>query len=191
MTPSKTLGLSRTLLWLLAAASVLPLPSARGDGGMLRCSERCGELQVSVFTAPAPPRAGLIDVSVLVQENPSGKFEAGSAVTVSAYPVGAPERKVSEPATTEAATNKLFRAALLELPEPGLWQVEVEVGSAAGRAVARFQLSVEDAYPRWAAYGPWIGLPGVAVLFFAAHQWLVKTRAGNPRPYDPARGHGR
>ena len=31
------------------------------------------------------------------------------------------------PATTEAATNKLFRAAQFELPEPGRWEMQVQV----------------------------------------------------------------
>ena len=49
--------------------STNPFPApARADGGTVRLSERQGEYRITVFTAPVPFRAGLVDISVLVQD---------------------------------------------------------------------------------------------------------------------------
>ena len=55
----------------LIASLTLLLSSfpAHADGGALRLSRRAGALRVSVFTAPTPPRAGPVDVSVLEREH--------------------------------------------------------------------------------------------------------------------------
>ena len=51
------------------------------------------------------------------------------------------------PATTEAATNKLFRAARFKLPEPGRWQLQVEVGGLDGPAVIGGEVDAAEPLP--------------------------------------------
>jgi hypothetical protein len=74
------------------------------------------------------------------------------------------------PATTEAATNKLFRAALFELPEPGRWALEVEVQGSHGLAVIGGELDAAEPLPRWRELWPWIGWPALAIVLFGIHQ---------------------
>src|SRR5262249_763281 len=143
-------------------------------GGTLRFSGPCGDWRVSAFTTPTPLRVGIVDVSVLVQESASGKPRPDLSVTISARPVGASGKKLREPATHEAATNKLFRMVELKLTEPGFWDVEVEVKGSEGKATARFQLPVEEPLLFRSTLGLWIGWPAVAVLLFGIHQWLVR-----------------
>jgi hypothetical protein len=166
-------GGRQALLVVAIAFLVGPAP-AFGDGGKLRQSTRTRGLDISVFTDPTPVKTGTVDVSVFVRPVPFGEARPLPAFQVCAYPIAAPAKRVCEPATAEVATNKLFRAAQLELSQPGLWQVEVVIDSADGSTVASFQLPVEEAYPGWVPYAIWIGLPAVAVVLFAVHWWLVR-----------------
>src|SRR5216117_196444 len=100
-----------------------PSSFARADGGAMRLRQRAGGYQIAVFTSPSPFRAGPVDVSVLVQDAATGECVPEAQVTVCLKAPGA-GRTLECPATTEAATNRLFHAAVFELPEPGWWDVE-------------------------------------------------------------------
>src|SRR6516162_9043756 len=102
------------MLALLSCLIFHPSSLARADGGAVRLRQRAGGYQIAVFTSPTPFRAGPVDVSVLVQD----------AAYLKATGDG---RALECPATTAAATNRLFHAAVFELPEPGRWDVEVAV----------------------------------------------------------------
>ncbi len=60
---------------LLLAGAILGLGNARvwADGGTLQLVERHGDVQMAVFTAPNPLRAGTVDVSVLLQDAVTGR----------------------------------------------------------------------------------------------------------------------
>src|SRR5207244_1994724 len=114
---------ARAFVRLALINSLLLAPSSllRADGGAVRLSQRAGGYQIAVFTSPTPLRAGPVDVSVLVQDAATGECVPDARVTVRL--TAADGRAVELPATTEAATNKLFRAAEFQLPEPGRWDV--------------------------------------------------------------------
>src|SRR5262245_49790826 len=152
-------------------------PAARADGGVPRLSERAGSYRVSVFTSPTPFRAGSVDVSVLVQEADSGALVPEVQVTVSAAPRGRPGTFVSNSATTEAAANKLYRAAVFELPEPGWWEIEVAIEGGRGSAHVRFALEAADRPPVWWTLAPWVGWPALVVGLFTVHQLLVRRKS--------------
>ena len=80
------------------------------------------------------------------------------------------------PATTEAATNKLFHAAVFELPEPGWWDVEVAVEGPHGPALVRFEVEAAEPPPRWLELWPWFTWPALVVALFGLHQVLVRRR---------------
>src|SRR5262249_29946752 len=107
---------------------------ARADGGAVRLSEQVGAYQVTVFTAPTPFRAGPVDVSVLVLDAATAEHVPEARVTVRLTASGS-GRTLVYPATAEAATNKLFHAANLELPKPGWWDVEVAIEGPHGPAL--------------------------------------------------------
>src|SRR5262245_18803978 len=72
-----------TFVAILACALALLLPNvALADGGILRLSQRCGAWQVSVFTSPAVPSVGPIDISTLVQDASTGRIRDNVPVTV-------------------------------------------------------------------------------------------------------------
>jgi hypothetical protein len=168
--------MSRTIfLWALVAAAAGPA-AARADGGEPRYSGTNGSYRVAVFTTPVPLRAGLVDVSVLVQDAATGRARPDVPVTVSVYPAGQTCCGQRQPATEAAATNKLFRAATFELPWPGRWRVEVEVGDPPPAGPVSFEVEAAAPPPAWVQLAPWVGWPFAALALAGLHQWLVRRR---------------
>ena len=172
----------RAILGLLLSSSFILLSSTslRADGGAVRLSERAGGYRVTVFTDPTPLRAGPVDVSVFVQDADTGEPAGGVRVFVRAAPRGRPDEAIGRPATAEAATNKLFRSALFELPEAGWWEMEATVEGERGRERVRFEAEAADRPASWRALAPWIGWPALAVLLFTVHQVLVRRKEPSP-----------
>jgi len=180
--------MSRTVfLWASIAAATTP-SGALADGGELRFSGEKAGYRVAVFTAPVPPRAGPVDVSVLVQDAATGRARPDVPVMVSVHPSGRECCQERRPATEEAATNKLFRAATFELTGPGRWQVEVEVGDPPGAGPVCFEVETAAPLPAWAQLAPWVGWPFAALALAGLHQWLVRHRRGSRdrKPETPA-----
>jgi hypothetical protein len=149
---------------------------ATADGGSLRLSGKAGGYRITVFTAPTPFRAGAVDISTLVQDAATGDPVPNVPVTIRMSRVGGPV--LEYPATTEAATNKLFRAALFELPEPGRWEIQVRVEGLNGVAVIDGELEAAAALPRWPELWPWIAWPAPVIALFCIHQGLARRRSG-------------
>jgi hypothetical protein len=163
---------------LLPVSVLVLLPSlAAADGGTVRLSEQKGSYRVTVFTAPALVRAGPVDVSVLVQDGSKGEPVSDVAVTIEATRLGSPAVTSRQQATIAAATNKLYRAATFDLPEPGRYSLEVSVTGALGEARVHCELEATDRLPLGLALWPWIGWPGLAILVFGAHQVLVRRKS--------------
>src|ERR1700677_701325 len=142
------------------------------DGGVVRFSEVRNGRRITVLTTPTPMRAGPIDVSVLVQDADSGTPLTEVPIVVHARAAHELQSRVSAPATSEAATNKLMRAATLQLSEPGWWHVDVTVD----QETVGFDAEVDEALPAWLDMSLWIGWPLVAVGLFALHRWLSSSR---------------
>jgi hypothetical protein len=164
------------LLLVLSSFILHPSSFARADGGALRLSERQGRYRVSVFTSPTPLRAGTVDVSVFVQDPATGEPLPDATVTVRATPRGRPGETVECAATTETATNKLFKAAVFDLPEPGVWDVEVLVEGPRGPAAVRLEVEAAEPTPRWRTLWPWFGWPALVVVLFGVHRLLARRR---------------
>lgn len=163
--------------WLLALSAFASCDAiVRADGGLIRLMEQQGRYRLTVFTAPTPMRVGPVDVSVLVQDAVTGDLVPDAAVTIRVAPAGCPEQHVSYLATTAAASNKLFRAAQLEIPQTGRWEIRVMVTDGLGKVECQFDVEVAER-SGWGNDLPlWIGWPAVAVLLFAVHQFLVSKR---------------
>ena len=163
---------------------VLLATTARGDGGIVRLSERQGRHRITVFTAPTPARVGPLDVSVLVQDALTGAPLFDAVVTVVLRPEGQAEPAFSGQASRVAATNKLFQAVLFELPSPGRWQVDVEVERGLEIARSRFTFDAEPPLPRWVDMAFWLGWPALPIALYALREvlvWRRRTTAGASR----------
>jgi hypothetical protein len=166
-----------TLGWLLIG---LNGKAVRGDGGTVRLSRGEGPYRISVFTGPTPFRAGSVDISVLIQDAQTGAVipEARAAIWLTrCNHLGEP---MHQSATSAAATNKLLKAALFELPAPGCWTVLVMIEGEQGSARVRFEAEAAERAEEWPAIWPWIGWPAPVILLFSIHQMLVLRKRGRP-----------
>ena len=173
--------MTRSLLCVSLLLVALSPGRARADGGVVRLSERAGAYQVTVFTAPTPFRAGPVDVSVLVVDAATGEHVPQARVTVRLR-ARATGTVLVYPATAAAATNKLFHAAVFDLPEPGWWDVEVAVEGPNEPALLRLSLRADDRPPRWLELWPWFAWPALAVALFGLHHVKVRRKARGPAP---------
>ena len=178
------LGLMALLTAWLVLGAMASL--ALADGGALRFSECRDGYQVAIFTTPTPLRVGLADISTLVQDADSGRPSPDVAVALTAYPIQPPQRRIRAVATTEAATNKLFRAARLELSTPGRWHVEIDVsvsGANPGRPFS-FEVDVADALPPWLRMSPWFAWPLLVIGLFVFQQIRAESKKRQSRPHS-------
>jgi hypothetical protein len=175
----------RSTVRLLLFSSFILHPSsfAQADGGVVRLSEQVGDYRLTVFTTPTPFCAGPVDISVLVQDAASGETVTPARVILrlTARTSG---QVLEYPASSEAATNKLFLAAVFELPEASWWDVEIHIDGPRGSARAQFAVEAGAAPPRWLDLWPWFAWPALAVALFALHQLSVRKRLLKV-PYAP------
>jgi len=156
----------RALALALATGLSLTPAAAAADGGLVRASEPHGRFTITVFSSPTPLRAGPIDLSVLVQARDGGAPVLDAAI---AFTLRAGDAVITAPATRAAATNKLLYAALMTLPAPGRWAVEVTVDA----ETVRFAMDAEKAASSAWGFWPYLLAPFAAIGVFAAHQWRV------------------
>jgi hypothetical protein len=162
--------------WLLVP---ILCSSVKADGGSIRLSEKKGGYHITVFSAPTPLRAGAVDISVLVQDAATGDPLTQSLVTVRMIKSGRPALEFA--ATSEAATNKLLQAAQFELPDPGRWEIQVEVEGLHGRTVIAGELEAAEPLPRWRELWPWFGCPALVFALFGVHQILSRRNCSTGR----------
>ena len=147
------------------------------DGGTIRLSEQRGDCQITIFTAPTPLRAGPVDVSVLIQNAATQQPVPDVQISIKATHRGHHSVVIRHPATIEAATNKLFRAAKFELPEPGWWDIEVSIDGPAGELQARFDVEAAEPLPPYLAMWAWIGWPMLPIMLFTIHQFAIRRNS--------------
>jgi hypothetical protein len=161
-----------TLLVCLSALLHLA-PCARADGGLLRLRQNAGGYKIAIFTSPTPIRVGTVDVSVLVEDAATGEFVPDAKVTVCPK-MPKTENVLRYMATDDAATNRLFKAAVFKLPTAGSWDIQVAVDGPHGPALLAFALTAEERLPRWREFWAWFTWPAVAVALFGAPQVLAQ-----------------
>src|SRR5579871_4724750 len=143
----------RTTLVLLATAA-----SALADGGAVVLHKRTQALTVTAFASPAPPRAGPLDISVLVQSSDTLEPVLDAQVWLR-FANGSQTKEVQ--ATRTQAKNKLLYAASAQLADPGDWQLSVETRTRAGATPVTVSgsLTVAPEQRKLGAYSGYIALP--------------------------------
>ena len=162
---SRTARLAAVLLFVAAAA--------RADGGRVRVRQDAGPFAVTVFTAPEPLAAGPVDVSVLVQVQASGEVVLDAVVDVVLTPPGGgPDLH----AKAVSSRNRLLREAIVTLPAPGTWRLDVVVHRGGASGTVSADLPVEWPASRMFAIWPFLAVPPVAVVLFALRGRLRRRR---------------
>ena len=158
----------------IAVSLALWAGGATADGGVVVASGPVAALRASVLVSPAPLRSGPAEWSVLLQDASGAPvLDAEVEFELQLHGVSGHHSRRVVAARREASANRLLYSALVDLPEPGTWQVvllvtrgehgrlgfELPVGPATGRAVEH-----------WRA----LSLPPIALGLFALHQWLSR-----------------
>ena len=157
---------------------------ASADGGRVVLVEKQGDYRISVFASPDPLRAGPIDISILLQDAATDAPIADAEIEVILSPRDQRGPTLRAAATSAAATNKLLRAALLDLPTAGTWDAEIAITADRGRANVHFAIEAGPPLPRWLTVWPWFTWPVGAVFLFSLHRHLVwrRQRATSTQP---------
>jgi hypothetical protein len=190
--PSK----SAFLIWL--AAMIVTATSAIADGGAVLLRKASGPFLVTVFTSPAVPQAGLVDVSVLVQKGDTGEAlldakvdlqfvsppgTKGPGLEMFCTPNGTQLLAVGNgengthrtiPATRNRATNKLLYATTVNLPTTGIWQMSVRVRRGSAEAQVSCALPVVVSTASFANAWPFVAAPLLIIGIFTCHQCLKR-----------------
>lgn len=164
-------GVVASLFAALVVAATAP--AARADGGVPLAVRSVGGYRVGVFAEPAPLRAGPVDISVMVQGAESREYLRDVTAWVTVQSEGPVVVRRTAEATEDAATNKLFRAALLELPFSGRWTVAVAIEGMHGKAELAVDVIAGDPLPRWQRLWGWFTWPIIPIGLFLLHQYLA------------------
>ncbi|HEY7327110.1 MAG TPA: hypothetical protein VH592_05710 [Gemmataceae bacterium] len=178
-------------LLLISVLLIQPPAVLHADGGAVRLSKQIGNYRITVFTSPVPLRAGPVDISVFVQDTATGGPVSEARITVRASPRELPESSIIREATTDAATNKLFQAAVFDLTQPGWWDVQILIDGLNDPIGLQFQMELSEALPGIWQLAPWICWPAVVVALFCVHKWLVERKQRELRRIKKAGFHNR
>jgi hypothetical protein len=179
---------SRSLVFRIVALALISsaqwAATAFGDGGTLRAWKQLGSREIAVFTEPSPFVTGPVDISVLLLDRETGEPDRRARVVVEVSPEGRPDRVVRHVATEQAATNKLFRAAVFELRDAGRSVVKVSIDGPDDHEEVRFDLVVGEPWSPRPGIWHWSLWPLPAIGLYAIHRRLVRRSARGLRKVD-------
>ena len=123
-----------------------------------------------------PCGVGLADISMLVQDAETGRPLPGCRDRTDRLSSPAPATATPYRATTEAATNKLFQAARLDLPTPGAgtWKWMYPFQPQGSRAHSRSKSRMRP--PPWLEMSPWFGWPLLVIGAFVFQEMRAETQ---------------
>lgn len=153
----------------ISALLLCATPALLGDGGAVLAHRTAGAFVITLFASPVPLRAGIADVSVLVQEVATLQPVLDAVVSIK-FQSG--ESEISAQASRELAQNKLFYASEVSFETPGEWQYSITVSRASADASFSGTMTITPAPPKLAAYWAYLMFPPVCILIFALHQRL-------------------
>ncbi len=147
--------------------------TALGDGGTLRAWKKQGGYEIAAFTEPSPVVTGSVDISVLLLGRDTGEPIEEARIVVEVRPEGRSSEATSHQATKQTATNKLLRAAVFELRNPGRHMVDIRIEGPNDQAQIQFEMDVGGAWSPRAGIWPWILWPSPVVALYGIHRRLV------------------
>jgi len=156
----------------IVAVVVLIQTTAFADGATVQFRRSFGELNVTLFASPRPIAAGLIGLSLLIQ-NRNGTDRALDADVTLVL------RGPSGSAVEARAIRQ--RSGLYEsfvaFKRPGKWEVAVTLLRNGERHVIGGSLDVSPAPSRAISYAGYIAFPPVMIALFAVREHLLRRRS--------------
>jgi hypothetical protein len=95
------------------------------------------------------------------------------------------EASMSSVATHEAAQNKVFYAAQVNIPKSGVWDLEVTIRRGDDSATVSGTITVAPSNPVLLVYWRSLAIPPIFVSLFALNQWLKRRRRAAGQKREP------
>jgi hypothetical protein len=176
----------RKVYLAVLALAFLSLVRGYADGGAIITRQVIDGLELTVLASPAPLRAGPVDVSVLVQK--SGKPILDATVDVSWRSLSSSSAEWLPPCCTMEAggeripalrshsNNRLLYSAIIPMKSVGPSELVIKVFAGEKEVLLSCGLVVGRPLPPVLAFWPWLALPPIAIVGFALHQKLSRSR---------------
>ena len=145
---------------------------AHADGGAVQFEKSAGPFVITVFTTPAPLRAGPVDISLMIRSRENREPVLDCQALVGLHKEGA--MSISSEATHEAAQNKLLYAAQMNVPEPGSWGLEAAIKHGDDSIDVAGEITVAPSNSVLLVYWRSLALPPLLISLFAVNQWLKR-----------------
>ena len=164
----------QSFLLLIAATTLL-----YADGGAVLFHRPAGDFDVTVFSKSEALRAGLNDISVMVQRGDhTTVMNATVLLHLSQTSSTGDITRLTAIATHAKATNKLLYAAPVNIPTTGSWRLDAEVSSDGRSGQATGQLPVLNPLPPVVNYWPYVAMvPALGVAFLINRKLRERYRA--------------
>jgi hypothetical protein len=149
------------------------------DGGKVQFRQHAGPFEITLFSSPQPPRAGNVDLSVMLQKGTETILDADVKLRLVKTEKGTITEILAR-ATHALATNKLLYAATVKVPSTGMWRIEVQVNEGGKAADVSGNVEVLPPQPPLLVYWPYFVLVPLIVLLFVVNRWLIRNRRARP-----------
>ena len=157
------------------------------DGGAILQRSTVNGLDVTIFAAPSPLRAGPVDFSVLVQKAGGTDPILDAEVTMAwsaapdAFPAWMPpccsmEKSDKMTALRGHSKNRMLYSAMVPVRSAGPSKLLVRIDWNDTTSSVPVQLIAAPPRPPALAYWPWLAFPPVMILGFALNQRLKNRR---------------
>jgi len=137
------------------------------DGGTVLFHKPAGDFDITVFSKSEAVRAGMNDLSVMVQRGDhSTVMDATVLLHLELKQTSGDILRLTSIATHAKATNKMLYAAPLNIPATGTWRLDADVSSQGRNGVATGELQVLPPLPPVVNYWPYVAMvPALGVAF--------------------------
>jgi len=182
--------MKRTQKLLLLSAFLFPA-FLFADGGAILSRRTINGLDITVFAAPAPLRAGPVDVSVLVRENSRPLLDAeveiawvaGAAASGAWMPPCCSMKDTDGrfPASRAHSQNQFLHSALVPVTTVGPSRFVIRVVHGTREALLSCEIVAAPPRPPALTYWPLLAFPPGLIAAFALHQILREKTHPPPR----------
>ena len=186
--------ISTTIATLIFCALSFFTRTSWADGGAIQFQGDTGRFHVTVFTLPPILSAGLVDVTVLVQDHSNLSPLLDATVTLDLTSQGGNDLRKEAwsppccamnkavaltgiPATLAHAENRLLYGAVEQIPDSGTWQLNVNIWRDIEMGSVRTLLKVNPPAPPPLTYWHLFILPPLGIIGFILNQ---KARRRKP-----------
>jgi hypothetical protein len=137
--------------------------------------QAAGPFIVALFSQPESLGVGQVDLSVMVEEQGSGRMLPDANVLITLTPEHARGEPIVAHLGHTSATNRLLQDALIEFPHAGRWHAVIEIDDAGRAASVATDLMVGDHSARRTTVWIFAILPVCVVVLFMWVQIVKRT----------------